>query len=383
MTAFRLTLLPLAALLAAGCLPDEEAAPPPADARPLVRVCSLTEGLVFEDAVRIQGSVRTKHVAALASRLPGTIDELLADEGDAVAQGQPLFQVDRVNLENAVAIAKDDRQVAEAARAEAEAACSEAEAAVEKATVDEARCARLYADSRSVSKDTWEKAQLQLKSVTAKQSRARAALASAEAHIQKAATALRIAEKNLADSRGLAPFAGVITKRLRERGDFVGAGTVLFMLDDPRVREVCFTLTADRYADVEVGKTLVRTALGGGLTLPVTYKAPSVHPVSRTFEIRAALPEGTPVAPGMLCDATLVFDARTGVGLPASAVALRNGETVAFTVVEGVVRSVPAQKGRSAGGMVEILNPEALGGAPVVSEGMLLLNPGDAVRAVR
>ena len=113
-------------LLATGCQKEEAAQQ--ADNRPRVKVCELTPELTFEDVAVVQGSIRTKYTAAVASRLPGTIDEVLADEGDTVKAGQPLFQVDRVNLENQVAIAKDDQAVARAAKAEAEAAQAEAEA---------------------------------------------------------------------------------------------------------------------------------------------------------------------------------------------------------------------------------------------------------------
>ena len=363
----------------AGCAKEEAA--PRTESRPRVRVCALTPGLTFEDAAVVQGSVRTKFTAAVASRLPGTVDEVLADEGDVVKAGQPLFQVDRVNLENQVAIAKDDQAVARAAREEALAAQAEAEAAHAKAETDATRFRRLYNESRSVTKDAWEKAELQLRSAAAALARAKAAVATADAKILQAATALRIAEKNLADSRGLAPFDGVITRKLQDRGDYVGAGTPIFMLDDPRVRELCLTLTADRYADVAVGKTLV--AADFGQELPVTYKAPTVNPLTRTFELRAVTKPDPAVAPGMLCGARIVFARRTGFGLPAGAVALRGGREVAFVVGDdGVVAAVEAKRGASAGGMVEILNPEAFEGKRVVAEGMLLLNPGDAVQAV-
>lgn len=369
-----------AALALAGC--NEEAAEAaPQDVRPRVRVCSLSEGVAFEDAVSVQGSVRTKFVASVASRLPGTVDEVLADEGDTVKAGQPLFQVDRVNLENQVAIARDDQAVAAAAREEALAAQAEAEASHAKAATDEARFNRLYNDTRSVTKDAWEKAQLQLRSAAAALARAKAAVATADAKILQAATALRIAEKNLADSRGLAPFDGVITQKLRDRGDYVGAGTALFTLDDPRVREVCLLLSADRYAAVRVGETEVETSFGQ--RLPITYKAPTVNAVSRTFEVRAVLRPDAAVAPGMLCDARVVFSSRKGAGLPAGAVGLRDGKPTVFVVgPDDTVAAVEVRKGATAGDIVEILNPEALKGARVVSEGMLLLNPGDAVKAV-
>ena len=363
-------------LLLAGCQKEEAAQQ--ADTRPRVRVCALTPGLTFEDVAVVQGSIRTKYTAAVASRLPGTIDEVLADEGDTVKAGQPLFQVDRVNLENQVAIAKDDQSVARAAKAEAEAAQAEAEAAHAKAETDAARYRRLYNDSRSVTKDAWEKAELQLRSAAASLARAKAAVATADAKILQADTALRIAEKNLSDSRGLAPFDGIITQKLQDRGDYVDAGTPIFTMDDPRVHELCLTLTADRYADVAVGKTLVNADFGQ--ELPVTYKSPTINPMTRTFELRAVTKPDPAVAPGLLCGTRIVFARRQGFGLPAGAVAKRGGREVAFVVADdGTVASVEAKKGATAGAMVEVLNPEAFQGKRVVAEGMLLLNVGDAV----
>ena len=282
-------------LLMTGCQKEETVQQ--TDNRPRVKVCTLTPELTFEDVAVVQGSIRTKYTAAVASRLPGTIDEVLADEGDAVKAGQPLFQVDRINLENQVAIAKDDQAVARAAKEEAVAAQAEAEASHEKAKTDAERYRRLYNESRSVTKDAWEKAELQLRSAAASLARAKATVASADAKIQQADTALRIAEKNLSDSRGLAPFDGIITQKLQDRGDYVDAGTPIFTMDDPRVHELCLTLTADRYAEVAVGKTLVNAAFGQ--ELPVTYKSPTINPMTRTFELRAITKPDPAVAPGL------------------------------------------------------------------------------------
>lgn len=365
-----------------GCEPKEEVSATPVDLRPRVKVCDLTEGVTFEDAIVVQGSVRTKYTAAVASRVAGTIDAVYADEGDVVEAGQKLFQIDRVTLENRVAIAKDDCAVAAAAREEAVAARDEAAAAHEKAMVDEARYARLYTDSKSVTKDVWEKAQLQLKSTAAAVARANAAIATADAKILQAATALRIAEKDLADSLGVAPFKGVLTKKVMDVGDYASAGNAIFEMENPNVREVCFMVNADYYGKVKVGETQVKTSFGQDLT--VTYRSPTVNPVSRTFEVRAVMEADANVAPGMLCDARLLFSQHVGCAVPAGAIALRDGGNKVFVVnAEGVVEAVAVEKGRASGNLVEVRNAEALRGAAIVQEGMLLLNAGDQVKVVR
>ncbi|MBR4946043.1 MAG: hypothetical protein IKZ27_03530, partial [Kiritimatiellae bacterium] len=131
----------------------------------------------------------------------------------------------------------------------------------------------------------------------------------------------------------------------------------------------------------KVGETQVQTSFGQ--TLTVTYRAPTVNPVSRTFEIRAVIKEDTTLAAGMLCEGKVIFDCRTASGVPSSAIALREGKQTVYVVKEsGVVEAVTVQKGATVRGVTEITNAEVLKGANIVSEGMLLLNPGDVVKMV-
>lgn len=366
MTVRRGALLCLVACAAAGC---SERRTPEAklDLRPRVKT---VEACVrpFSDALCVQGSVRVRNSAVVAARVPGTIDAVFVEEGARVTNGAALFCVDRVNLENAVAQAR-------AALASAEAVVGEVEAAVEKATWDDARMARLW-EGKAVTKDAFEKARLQLKSVTAKR-------AAAQAQRTQAAAAVRSAEKNLADSIGRAPFAGVVTRRHRDIGDYAGPGAAVFSLDDPATRELCLSLAAVHYPKVVEGKTRVRYAVAGtNAEAVVSYKAPRVDARTRTFEVRCVLeePDGVRGAfvPGMILDATVVFRAFTAQAVPEATAGTRGGRTVVFAVREGKVAAVPVETGAHTDGWVEIVSPD-LGREALVAEGMLLLNEGEEV----
>lgn len=364
-------------VLAGGCKkPDEQAEL--LDLRPLVKVGKLVPACAFTDGVRVQGTVRTKFSAAVASRVSGAIDAVMAEESDRVKVGQPLFQVDKATLENRVCLARDDLSVAEAALREAEAALREAEAAHAKAEVDAKRMRTLFEEAKAVTRDMWEKADLQFKLTGATRERVRAAVESAKVRITQAGTALSVARKNLSDSLGVAPFDGIITRKLLEKGDFVSVGSPVFELDDPRVYEVCFSMNAGHYDRVTTGQTRVR--FEDGEEAVVTYKAPSVHPVTRTFEIRVVVARSPAMAPGMLRDATVVFRQVDAPGLPVSALGLRKGKRVVFIVKDGKVMSVPVEAGLTWNGFAEIRNAASLAAADIVVEGMLLLNEGDAVR---
>ncbi len=367
-----------AIVLAAGCSDAKKNEPvEQIDRRPRVRVCGLEKNAAFEDAARVQGTVRTKFSASVASRLAGPIDEIMADEGDVVKAGTPLFQIDKVNLENKVRIAQDDRNVAKAALAEATAAEAEAQAAFEKADLDAGRMDRLYNEKKAVTQDAWERAALNLKSAAAALARAKAGVETAKVKIMQAETAFQIAEKNLDDSLGKAPFDGVVTQKLKDKGDYAASGTAIFKMDNPGIYEICFSMNADQYDKVNLTNTVVR--LTDGRKLHPSYQSPTVNATTRTFELRTVVGRTPDLAPGMIRSADVVFSSHPGAGVPASAVGLRGGENVVFVVKDGTVAQIPVKTGFHSGGRVEILNPEALKDARIVKDGMLLLNPGDAV----
>lgn len=305
---------------------------------PLVTVCRVRRGVVFEDTAFAQGTVRAKESATIAARVPGTIDELLVAEGATVKKGDALFRVDRANLENAVKLA---------------------EIADRKAALDFRRMTRLVAEG-AVTRDAFEKAEVQAKS---------------------AALQLAVARKNLADSEVCAPFDGVITEKRRDMGDFVSPGAPVLRMDNTSAYEIRFALNASDYGKVKVGETVVCLAPAAGAPtngFPVAYRSPSVNPATRTFEIRIAVPKTDDLAPGMIRDATVVFARTTSDALPAAAVNPLNGTNCVAVVRGGRLAVLPVAAGVEQNGMraVRGVPPDA----DVVAAAMLLFNEGDEVR---
>lgn len=368
----------LAALIFAGGCKKEEAQEERLDLRPLVKVGRLAPSYDFTEGAAVQGTVRTKYSADVSARVAGSLEEVLADEAQNVKAGDALFQVDKVNIENKVRMAQDDLNVAKALEREAQAALTEAQATQNKAQVDADRMKNLYETSQAVTKDTWERADLNLKSANAVLQRTQAAVESAKTRITQAETALAVAKKTLSDSLGVAPFDGVITVKHKDKGDFVGEGDRVFSMDDPRIYEVCFSMNAVHYSQVTVGETKVRFTDGREET--VSYKAPSAHPVTRTFEIRVTVEHTPDMAPGMIRDALVVFRRFNAAAVPSQAVGLRDGRHMVFVVKDGKVHGVPVDNGTEWQGHIEIRKPDALKDADIVVEGMLLLNEDDNVR---
>ena len=350
--------------VATGC--SEQVAERP-ETRPLVRVGAARQGVTFVDALRVQGAVRAKDEAGVSARIPGTIDAVFVDEGARVKKGDALFQVDRQNLENAVRAAKDDLAMAKANLAQAE-------ATVGKANLDSDRMARLF-DGAAVTKDALEKAQVAAKSASA-------AFEAAQATVTKAETGLAVAEKNLSDSCVRAPYDAIVTRKHQNVGDYVGPGRCVFDVENPSVYEISFSLNAAHFARVKPGETTVRLErpLAGVRDLAITYRAPTVNAVTRTFAVRAQRPRTADVAAGMLLDGEIVFASHTGQGVPSSAVADRGGSDSVFEVVDGKAVRIAVEAGLETDGWREIVRPALGSDRKIILEGMLLVNEGDEVR---
>ncbi|MBR4170212.1 MAG: efflux RND transporter periplasmic adaptor subunit [Kiritimatiellae bacterium] len=339
---------------------DPATATRPLDTRPRVKVTRAVSHR-FTDTAFVQGTVHAKTSVSISARVPGVIDALLVEEGATVKEGDPLFQIDRVNLENAVRAAEDDVRLATAALAQAE-------ATDEKARADLSRMERLVKKG-AVTVDAAEKAQLGGKSSAAQ-------MLGAKAQLAKAQTGLAVAKKNLADSEVRAPFTGTVTKKLKDVGDYAGPGTPIFQMVDDSSCEIRFSLDASRYSAVKVNET----EIAGG---KVTWKSPTVDSATRTFEVRTVVPRSDEVAPGMLRDAQIVFSSFESLAVPASAVnPMKDGKEAVFTIENGKVVRHTVHTTATADGLCAIEANDLPSDARVVTQGMLLLHEGDEVIAV-
>lgn len=348
--------------------------PPPA-----VRVRAITPvECQFVDGVTVQGMVRARNSARVAARMAGAIEAMLVVEGQAVTNGQALFRTDRVTAQEQMSLRQEDQLVAAAGQREAEAAVAEAEAVHHKALADRDRMHRLYEQSQAVTQDAVERADTELIRAESARIRARAGSDFATARAHQADTSLDIAAKQLADTLVCAPFDAVVVRKMLDAGDFAKVGDGVLDVDDPRRYEAVFSLSAEYYDRVHEGETAVM--LAGDVAAIIRYRSPTVHPVTRTFEIRVDLPAGMAGASGRLCDGTVVFNRRTGLGVPDTAVGIRDEQSMVFVVRGGHVALTVVQTGLSWQGWTEIKSVDAVAGQSVVAEGQSLLDDGDAVR---
>lgn len=345
-------------------------------------VVAAVQQRTFEQTLRTQGAVEAKRFALVSARVPGTLDAVLVDEGDPVRTGQALFGVDRLKLEKALEISRRDLAVAACGLREKQANLERVQADFGKARIDFERYGRLF-EKKAVPADAVEAQESRYKQATASLSHARALVDLGQEQLHQAQAALEIAEKDLADAQGASPMDGVVSDRLHEPGETVGAGVPIVRIVDPNELEVSAFLPAAVYRQVTVGQTPVRVDVDGSRVgeMPVTYKGPTIHPKLRTFEVKGLLQDPPKdVVPGAMAHVEVLLASRQGLGVPAGSVQERVDGSVVFVVRDGTARQVVVTTGIESGGWIEILQGQVQEGDAVVTLGQDGLRQGAAVQ---
>lgn len=298
-------------------------------ARPVVVTRVLVRDL--EERIEASGQLLAKHEADVAAQVAGEITEVLVDEGDAVAEGAVVMEIDpeKRNLE------------LEAARA----GVGEARAAVAEETRELKRM-RILAEKKVASETQLDQAGT--------------ALDTARARLRAAKAQLGTAERAVSDASVRARFAGFIARRFVSRGEFVSQGDPLFQLvsldpievefhlpeaDSSRVRKgIPIEVTVAPYPD-EVFEAIAHMV------------SPTIDPRTRTLRVKALIDNSDGrLRPGLFARANLGIAHRSGViTVPEEAVLQRLGGPVIFRVLDGNrVERIAVEIGVIRDGWVEI-----------------------------
>ncbi|MDC0716116.1 efflux RND transporter periplasmic adaptor subunit [Nannocystis bainbridge] len=187
----------------------------------------------------------------------------------------------------------------------------------------------------------------------------------------------------------VAPFDGVVTRRLVDSGALVGpaaaGGAPLYELADVSKLRVLVDVPDSHAADVRIGNPAelfsprdpARTVKG-----VVTRTSGVLETRTRTLRVEIEVPGDEAVLPGSFVYARLqVPRARPVPTIPASALVVRKEGTLVAKVAEGAVTLVPVKLGRDFGKEIEVLEGVAAGDE-VVLQPPDTLESGQAVEVV-
>ena len=308
--------------------------------RPAVAVVTAPvskERLALE--IEALGTARANESVEVTAKISNLVDAIRFEEGQQVARGAVLAELDNRQ-------ARADLAIAEAAAAESRSQFT--------------RSRELYT-TRALSE-----AQLEQIEATLKANEARVAAAKA----------------GLEDTVIRAPFAGRVGLRRVSVGSLVSPGTVITTLDDTSVIKLDFTIPETFLAEVRSGLDITAKSAAypdrnfSGRVASVDSR---VDPTTRSVTARALMPnaEGL-LKPGMFLTVRLVRDEADAIVVPEEAIVPEQGDVYVFVVKDGLAEKRRVRTGQRRIGDVEVTEG-LLAGERIVIEGTQKLRDGTQV----
>lgn len=360
----------LIAVALAAC--SEKVAPPPA-APPEVGVITLQPRdvtVLYEQVGQTAGFRETE----VRSRVAGILQKRLYSEGQAVKEGQPLFQI--------------DPEPFKAALEQARGALRQQEAALERTKSDLARIEPLFKENAVSRKDYDD---------------ARAAFDTAAAGLDSARAKVREADLNLGYTTVTAPISGIASKEARSEGSLVATSgdasllTVISQLDplyvnwsyseaekleyDRMIADGTVAVPASRRVEARVKLADGRDFSGVGY---VDFADSRVDPKTGTIRARAEFPNPKgELLPGQFARISVnVGTYRNALVVPERAITQQQATRLVLVVNDkNVVEARPVKLGsRVAGGV--LVKAGMKPGERVIVDGLFKSRPGATVKPV-
>ncbi len=193
---------------------------------------TVNHGPVFLE-VRGTGTLESVQEVPLAFRVSGRIQELPLDEGSAIHVGQVLGRLDPSDWREQLGVAEAGRGVAEAFLGKTQADLEQSLATRQRARSDYDRVQRLF-DQGILSRSDLDLAQEKLKVAEAAVKATEAARLQASRGESVARGTEAIQRINYAEVQLLSPVDGILTRRLREPGNVIAAGTPILTVASTR-----------------------------------------------------------------------------------------------------------------------------------------------------
>jgi HlyD family secretion protein len=364
-----------ASLMAAGCSSPSttaEAAPEStAAAAPVVDVPVVKASVgTIESALEISGTLTPRTRVAVKPKLPGTLEQVLVDIGDAVKEGQTIATLDRREID-----AQVDASIA--AVGVAKAGLDTAEANLANAVLEHERAKNLF-DKGALPRQRLEGADTAHRAAVAQRELANANLAQANAALRRA----REVQKNATIT---SPVTGFVVERNYDAGAIPGDLPVVVVADlrQLKLEAGVSELEAGRLRVGMKAVVAVQAKPGETFTGQLVAIAPEVDERNRHFQIELRVPnDGRSLLSGMYATARIIEANKAGaILLPKDAVATKDGKRVVQKVQGDTLTTVEVVEGLADGSKVQIVSGVAAGDL-VLADARRQLAAGAKVRGI-
>lgn len=357
--------------------PTAQPAPPPSV------TAATAERHEMIGRVPVSGTLVARREILIYPQVSGyTIDSIAVDEGDFVAEGDVLAQLNDTTLQAQYAQAQAEAARAQAAVSQASSQIASADASKTQADAALSRTSRLRS-SGNVSQATLDDAQANAQTAAAAAQSARDGLAVAQAQMQQAQAQLRIAQLNLDHATLLAPASGLISQRNGQIGAIAASGgEPIFRLIQDGVVEVQSEVIETALAQISDGDPAQIDIAGlGRVNGKVRLIAPTVDPVNRLGTVLISLDSTESLRSGLFAGGWIITDRRDSVTVPATAVLTDGTQNYVLRLQDGVVERRDVAAGLIWDNRREILTGLAEGDVVIAKAGAFF-GDGDRVQPV-
>ena len=297
----------------------------------------VVENKARPSSEEVVGTVRAKLHAAIEAKVNARIEALLVAPGQMVKAGELIAQLDPREIQ-----AKLDQALA----------------LREQATRDLARSRELLGKKITTQAD-----------FDAVQARARVTEGAA-----------REIETMLGYTKVVAPFDGIVTRKLADVGDLAAPGKPIIEMEDPRALRFEADVPEALIAYVKIGAKLLMQVAEGAAPIEGTVAevAPVADAASRTFLVKLDLPAAEGTRSGQFGRVWVPTGESKSIRVPTSAILVRGQMECVFVIANEHTQLRIVRTGKRTDGEVTILSGLS-SGEPVVSEGADSLRDGQPV----
>ena len=298
----------------------------------LDRVPNRPLGVVLSEKVPVRreliGSIQSRVPVEAASRVAARVIAITVRAGDRVKRDQVIVTLDAHDLR------------AQVAQAQGQLAAAQGE--LSRATADEKRFTALFARGSATASEH-DAAEAAYRGAAGRVAQAQAAVAAARAGLEYATVR--------------SPVDAVAVERLAEPGDMAMPGKPLVRLYDANALRVELQVPENlaRYIETATPLEVRVDATGAVYRTQVSEMVPASDPASRSFLVRAPLPSGRHLQPGMFARATFTTGSEAVLTMPRGAVE-RVGQLETVRVYsDGRIQTRMVSLGRPFGDRIEVL----------------------------
>jgi HlyD family secretion protein len=329
------------------------------------------------------GVVESRRSILIGPTAAGRVAQVLVESGDQVKAGQLLAEMDPIDLQERLAASRHALLRARSTVAASLALALETESRFATADASAKRYSSLRAQG-FVSAEAERAKGHESRAAEAALQASRANIDSARADGERLSAEVRALEKQLANTRLIAPVDGLIVTRELEPGSTAVAGQAVLRMAEADSYWLRVRIDQGRSAGLAVGQpaTIILRSRPGesfaGKVARIEQMSDAVTEERLAMVAFEALPAGLTL--NEMAEVTMQLPTRADVmAVPPAALVRQNGKTGVFVAVDGRARFRPVRFGVRTETGIEVLNG-LNGGEAVITRRIKPVADGDRVR---